>query len=186
MRWWWIGLFVVALVAAGAFVVLWRSTVEQPAAVAPAAGAKTYARLSGDPLSGLDKVQRAALDAWLKANPLYEPIGADYCECADTFTEGQSPYAAAGDFNDDGKNDFAVLLQYEHGTTGPAFLVVFDGPKHSIAFTASAWMTRDALFTALGEDGVTKLLIGLPESDNAYRLTANGRGYELTYMGDGG
>jgi len=150
--------------------------------------------LQTDPRAVLDSLQRRVLNHWLGKHRQYAIIKRDFCSCADLYySPGQTPYVAVGDFNQDGHNDFAILLEQtvrlglsdEHD--GPSILLVFNGPfsrsAKEPAFGATGWQVRDV--AAVESDGHT-LFVGTSESDNGYSFSAIGNSYELHYAGDGG
>jgi hypothetical protein len=140
-----------------------------------------FALIGGDPMAALDQTQRISLMRWLAANPLYELIVRDYCQCADRHYH--NPYVVAADLNGDGNSDIAVLLGLK-GKEGPAAFAIFNGPLDGEAATLSFWTTGWARSDALFSN--PRLFIGPPDSDNGYIIEPKGQTYVLEYQGSGG
>lgn len=150
-------------------------------------------RLNNDPLGELDVRARVAMMRWMAANPQYEFIARDYCDCR-TMPETNCPpyeaerlrlendyaYTDVRDFNKDGQLDFAIILALK-GKEGPARLLLFNGPFGDDipmpAFSATGLEHRDH---------VSNGYFGLPGSDNGYVFKVKGDTYELEYIGNPG
>jgi hypothetical protein len=145
------------------------------------AATEEFATIAGDPMAALDQSQRVSLMRWLDANPQYELIIRDYCQCADRHYH--NPYLVAADLNGDGAGDIAVLLGVK-GQDGPAAFAIFNGPLDGEAATVSFWATGWARHEALFRD--PRLFIGPPDSDNGYVIEPKGQTYVLEYQGSGG
>jgi hypothetical protein len=176
----------VASSAAVAFVVWLRWSEDRRADAAsdvptPPAVTEEFALIAGDPMAALDQTQRISLMRWLAANPLYELIVRDYCECADRHYH--HPYLVATDLNGDGNSDIAVLIGLK-GKEGPAAFAIFNGPLDgetpTLSFWTTGWTRNDALFSD------PRLFIGPPDSDNGYVIEPKGQTYALEYQGNGG
>lgn len=150
-------------------------------APSPTAATEAFAAITGDPMAALDQTQRVSLMRWLAANPQYELIIRDYCECADRHYH--HPYLVAADLNGDGAGDVAVLLAAK-GREGPSAFAIFNGPFDGEAATVSFWTTGWARTDALFSD--PRLFIGPPDSDNGYVIEPKGQTYVLEYQGNNG
>jgi hypothetical protein len=93
------GAFVALIVASGALFLNWEAA----------------------PAAGLNEMQVRILENWLAQHPTYGHISSDAYSC--THSSGTS--IATGDFNNDGHQDFAVILRV---SSGPSHILVFNGP----------------------------------------------------------
>jgi hypothetical protein len=145
------------------------------------------------------KVQeQKVLERWLTKHPEYRVAADDDCDCADDIKQTRAgsggawkpipdyhPYAATGDFNGHGVEDFAVVLIDRRSKADNRFaLVVFNGPFNvetpSPAFFQSRLnLSYDALFYGPPRPKPYRLLVGRFESDSGSLLIPHGRGYKL-------
>ncbi|MGI8669877.1 MAG: hypothetical protein ACR2J3_08510 [Aridibacter sp.] len=119
------------------------------------------------------------LKKWLVQNNSWEP--AVKTDSDGRFPPNAHPYYVAGDFNKDGKEDFAVGLVKSKNRKKLAF-AVFNAPfkDNKPAFFTDKTESSDILI--LKEDN--ELLIGTFESDDGYRLSPKGDKYEVQMLGD--
>ncbi|MDZ4869723.1 MAG: hypothetical protein SGI91_20560 [Alphaproteobacteria bacterium] len=133
-----------AMLATGATVLAAAASIVDP--YAPRVTA--YAPLAKDGLEQLSPQMQEALTRWLEAHPPLRTIKVLHCDlmrqsitCEQMLHDG-SPYVAVGDFNWDGHDDFAVLLERTLNA-GPDTLVVFNGPLSTA--TQAALVTREGI-----------------------------------------
>jgi hypothetical protein len=176
VRWYIIGLLATLVAAIGTAALYLAATPTPTNQIA--AETERFPLIPGDLLGALDARQRLALMKWLVANPAYQPVRRDYCQCADG---GKYPYLSIDDFNADGHSDVAALLAMTGGAGEPMVLFIFNGPFDGSlpkpAFSATHWRRNDALFGNF---------IGPTESDDGYVIASENGKYELEYQGDGG
>lgn len=149
---------------------------------------------SQDPLSHIRSEHRAVLQAWLAHQTNLRP--ALEHDCADR--EGLAamrrergrqyhPYYAVGDFNDDGREDFAVTL-INKSEPSQVSIVVFNGPVEkntSPAFISNDFELSDAgLWVGCVERG-QRLIAGPFESDECVVLQPRSKGYRWKGCLDG-
>lgn len=139
---------------------------------------------------------RRVLNAWLKLHPTLR-LGTDEdCGCEDDIERIRThsddvgkavadyhPYAAVGDFNGDGKTDFAVALVDTSKTTKAFTLIVFNGPfggkaKPPAFLLSDLDLARSGLFFGPPRPKPYRLLVGRFESEGALFEPRNGT-YEL-------
>ncbi|MFZ0413008.1 MAG: hypothetical protein WBS18_15225 [Candidatus Acidiferrales bacterium] len=119
------------------------------------------------------------------------------CDCADDIKQMKAgsggvwksvpdyhPYAATGDFNGDGVEDFAVVVVDRSKQEKNFSLVVFNGPfksgTASPAFLQPGLDLRSyGLFYGPPRPKPYRLLLGRFESDSGSLLIPHGRGYRL-------
>jgi hypothetical protein len=93
------------------------------------------------------------------------------------------PYYAVGDFNGDGKEDFAVAFVKTRKSKWPFTVAIFNGPfaRNSVpAFTTDDDLRSGGLFykaKAKPRDG--RLLVGVFESDDCVILRPRGKTYVI-------
>ena len=138
---------------------------------------------------------RQVLRRWLEREPnLWVATDENCGRCADDLANQRRvsganyhPYYAVGDFNGDGKTDFAVaLIELEEGGEGRAtqkFVVaVFNAPfsRHSVepSFEKDNLNLRDGgLFFGPPRSRPYRLFIGVFASESGLRLEPHGRKY---------
>jgi hypothetical protein len=83
---------------------------------------------------------KAILQDWLRRNPKFRVATEADCQCADDLPEirrqydNDHPYYVTGDFNRDGRRDFAVVMidtSKNHANDFNAAVVVFNGPLYT-------------------------------------------------------
>lgn len=146
----------------------------------------------------LSTSQAAILQQWLGGHSTYRLAEIDDCRCADDVANMRkgfgaewpavpdyNPYVATGDFNDDGKADFAVVL-VEKGRKPNSFaFLVFNGP-HAAEPTQPAFvetgrdLSRQGLFYGAPRPRPYRLLLGPFESE-ASILEPKGATYVWVY-----
>lgn len=145
--------------------------------------------------SYLDAQHRGVLQRWLKREPnLRLATDKDCGQCDEELANQRRisgadyhPYYAVGDFNGDGKKDFAVaaieLEADEEGRAEQKFVVVvFNAPfsrrKAEPAFDKDALNLRDGgLFFGPPKASAGRLFIGLFSNDTGLTLIPRGRKY---------
>jgi len=127
---------------------------------------------------------RRVLDGWLKQHPNLRLAALDDCEgCRDDIEQTRRgsggpwrpvpdyhPYRAVGDFNGDGRQDFAVVLVDTSKRDKVFVLVVFNGPFRDIAKPPAFLETgmdlrHGGLFSGPPRPKPYRLLVGPFESD---------------------
>jgi len=141
--------------------------------------------------------EQKVLKSWLAHHAEYRLATDEDCDCADDIKKMKAgsggvwkpvpdyhPYTAAGDFNDDGVEDFAVVV-VDHSKQEKNFaLVVFNGPFESEtispAFLKSGLdLKHTGLFYGPPRPKPYRLLLGGFESDSGSLLIPRGHGYML-------
>jgi len=141
--------------------------------------------------------EQGILQNWLAQHADYRAATDEDCDCADDIKRMKAgaggvwkpvpdyhPYAATGDFNDDGVEDFAVVV-VEHSKQENDFaLLVFNGPfkleTASPAFMKSGLeLKHQGLFYGPPRPKPYRLLVGPFESDNGFLVIPHGRRYKL-------
>jgi hypothetical protein len=113
-----------------------------------------------------------------------------------TFGKQFRPFYRAGDFNRDGRNDFAMILVKEGGPTGDqgtaitethrylhdVTIVIFNGAgrtyKPAFVKTTKAPL---ACFLNLTSEKKRRLTFGVYETDDGFIMTPAGKGYIIEY-----
>lgn len=92
----------------------------------------TFTKQDAAPATGLSEMQQRVVENYRARRPTFGYMNGDYGFNGGVYS---CPYSngssfAIGDFNDDGHEDFAVILRVREG---PSHLVVFNGPLVSDA-----------------------------------------------------
>jgi hypothetical protein len=145
--------------------------------------------------------EQKVLQSWLAYHAEYRAATDEDCDCADDIQQMKAgfggvwkpvsdyhPYAATGDFNGDGVEDFAVAVVDRSKQEKNFALVVFNGPfkleSASPAFLEAGLELRSyGLFYGPPRPKPYRLLVGRFESDSGSLLIPQGHGYRL---GDSG
>lgn len=131
---------------------------------------------------------REVLNQWLKTKPALRLATEKDCRNKEGLSatreengKNYQPYYAVGDFNRDGRDDFAVALVNDAKRSRNFAIAIFNGP-----FVTG--QTKAANFFADGTDlsngglvwlSGNRLLAGVFQSDDCVRLIARGRGYVM-------
>jgi hypothetical protein len=144
----------------------------------------------------LSSQEHQVLKNWLVRHSEYRQGTDEDCDCADDIEQMKAgsggvwrpvpdyhPYAATGDFNGDGMEDFAVVVVDSSKQEKNFVLVVFNGPFNSDAsspaFMQSGLDLRSyGLFYGPPRPKPYRLLLGRFESDSGSLLVPHGRGYK--------
>lgn len=139
-------------------------------------------------LTNLPPQHEAIVRPWLGMRPWLRPATERDCtnkEGLDAtrqeFGRGYQPYYAAGDFNGDGREDFAVVLVNRRERSMRFAVAVFNGPfdqsrTHAPAFFAEGIDLNDGGLVVLPGD---RLIIGVFQSDNCVVLWPRGGEYVM-------
>ena len=146
----------------------------------------------------LTQGHKVVLQAWLSAHPSFRLATVEDCRCADDVANMRQglggewrpvadyqPYVATGDFNGDGKTDFAVVLVEKSAQPGSFAFLVFNGPfaegPQEPAFIESGRdLARQGLFFGPPRPKPYRLLLGPFESE-ASILMPKGKTYSRVY-----
>jgi hypothetical protein len=141
--------------------------------------------------------EQRVLESWMARHREYRIATDEDCDCADDIRQMKAgsggvwkpvpdyhPYAATGDFNGDGVEDFAVAVVDLSKQEKNFALVVFNGPfksgAASPAFLEAGLDLRSyGLFYGPPRPKPYRLLVGRFESDSGSLLIPQGRGYRL-------
>ena len=145
----------------------------------------------------LTSQQHRILAKWLADHPQFRSANDDDCDCASDIKhvrEGSGgnsqaipdyhPFAATGDFNGDGAEDFAVMVVDQSKRENPGTLLVFNGPfkspTKSPAFLKSGLKLKlQALFYGPPMLIPNQLVLGCFECAEISFIVPHGRGYKL-------
>jgi len=138
--------------------------------------------------------QRNVLQSWLSKQPRLRLATDADCECPEDITlmrngyngiaaavRDYHPYQVSGDFNGDGRDDFAVVV-VEDGKADSSALVVFNGPLTSAApsfLKPLGRMVGDGLFFYARKNA--RLVVGRFESEGVL-LEPRGKSYRLDWV----
>jgi len=136
---------------------------------------------SGQPPGAADQ---QVLTSWLVQHPEYRAaVNAD-CACDEALRSnpGAHPYTAKGDFNLDGKQDFAAGVINKN--TGKFGLLIFNGtigdtPVQPALFAADLDLRRQGLCFDLPFEKPPRLYVGYYNSDVFWRFVPSGNTYVL-------
>lgn len=131
--------------------------------------------------------QRAAVQSFLSRNPSYQFIPETWFD-AETLSAARNqwgfgrnfkPYYQTGDFNGDGRQDFAVILLWGRSADDPnrgMHVVVFNGARGNTYRVAH--IEREEFSTALFINARrNRLQMGIMETDSVECFVPAGRGY---------
>lgn len=139
-------------------------------------------------LTSLPTQHEAVVRPWLEMRPWLRP--ATESDCANKegleatrqeFGRDYQPYYAAGDFNSDGRGDFAVVLVNRRARSMRFAVAVFNGPFDQGRNTAPAFFAEGV---DLSDGGLVvlpgdRLIIGVFQTDNCVVLWPRGGGYVM-------
>ena len=134
------------------------------------------------PEAGPNEMQRRILENWLARHPFYGYVSGDSGLNGEPYACSNSTGSsfATGDFNEDGHQDFAVILRVRGG---PSHVVVFNGPLASDmqepAYEADA---NDLGFFASSAVRAARLYVETcgvlgPDTSPGFSLTPRGNTY---------
>lgn len=120
----------------------------------------------GDGGHALDAADQKVLVTWLAQHPEYRAAVDSDCACDEALrlNPGEHPYTAAGDFNHDGKKDFAATVI--HKKNRKFALLIFNGPiggLQPILFAKDLDLRRQGLFFGLSQEEPARLYLGYHE-----------------------
>lgn len=130
----------------------------------------------------------AVVEKWLAGRPNFRLASEADCVNKDGLEvtrneqgRNYNPYYTVGDFNGDGKEDFAVALVKKRRSKWPFTVAIFNGPLkgNSVpAFTMDDDLSRGGLFyKAENKPSDGRLIVGDFESDNCVILRPRGKTY---------
>jgi hypothetical protein len=135
--------------------------------------------------SAVGAEEQKVIGAWLTQHPDYRAALDADCACDEALLSnpGAHPYTATGDFNQDGKKDFAAAVIDRK--TGKFALLIFDGPIGGIQpalFLKDLDLRRQGLFFDLPFEKPPRLYYGYFNSDDFWRFVPKGNTYTLEYV----
>jgi hypothetical protein len=138
---------------------------------------------TGDGGHALDAAEQKVLVTWLAQHPEYRAAVDSDCACDEALrlNPGAHPYTASGDFNHDGKKDFAAAVISKK--TGKFALLIFNGPIGGIQpalFLKDLDLQRQGLFFDLPFEK-PNLYYGHYNSDDLWRFIWSRNKYGLEY-----
>lgn len=157
------------------------------------------AMTSASPGHTLNSQQDQNLKTWLAQHSEFRVATDADCECDEDIQNMRSgyggqekpipdyhPFIATGDFNNDGKEDFAVVVIDRNKTKLNFTLLIFNGPYESQppspAFrNANLDLRRHGLFFGPPRPKPYRLVLGPFESDNSAILVPHGHTYKLAW-----
>lgn len=135
--------------------------------------------------------QKQALEAFLASHPDYQfksevAFDAKTLKAAREewgFGKSFKPYYQSGDFNRDGIQDFAAVLDMKKGGKKEAYVLIFNGTKdhqYRVAYNAKE-DSAPALFISSSKKG---LFVSVMETDSAGCFVSKGEGYQVKPCGN--
>ncbi len=130
---------------------------------------------------------RETLNQWLKTKPALRLATERDCANQEGLTatrqengRNYQPYYAVGDFNRDGREDFAVALVNDTRRSRKFAIAIFNGPFTATRATPNFFTEG----TDLSDGGLVRLsgnrlVAGVFQSDDCVRLIARGRSYVM-------
>jgi hypothetical protein len=145
--------------------------------------------------SQLSRQQRETLQNWLTRNPVFRIATEEDClnkqglaGTREEFGSGYQPYYAAGDFNHDGDDDFAVVLVDKRKKKDRYAVLIFNGTPNGDYGSTQAYfeggydLSEGGLFY-FGYGRGDRLAAGVFMSDTCIGLRARGKGYVMSACG---
>jgi hypothetical protein len=147
----------------------------------------------------LTPAQSDVLAQWLQTHPGFRSATDADCDCAASIANEKTgygrvedavpdyhPYTATGDFNHDGRVDFAVILIDMNKSRKLFALVIFNGPLiRSVLRPALFVRNLDLKHAGLSVSrSDSELIFGPFESDDVWIVQPRGKSYTLIYGGD--
>jgi hypothetical protein len=138
----------------------------------------------------LGPAAQEVLAAWLAKNPDYRAAVDADCACDELLrlNPGKHPYTEAGDFNRDGKDDFAAAAIDRK--TGKFALLIFNGPIGGLPGQPALLLRdldlrRQGLFFGLTSDEPPSLYYGYYNSDVLWRFVPKDNTYVVESVQSG-
>lgn len=146
--------------------------------------------------------QQRVLQSWLIHHKEYRVATDEDCYCPEDIEEMRTrsvgvwkpvpdyhPYAATGDFNGDGTDDFAVVVVDRSGREDSYTLLVFNGPFNSDSASAvfiqrHLSLKYHGLFYGPPRPKPYRLVVGRFDSDSGAILVPHGSSYRLMVAGE--
>ena len=143
------------------------------------------------------------LNQWLQVHGQFRVAEDQDCTCPEDIQEMKRgsggvwkpvidyhPYAATGDFNGDGAEDFAVVLVDRQAKEKKFAFVVFNGPFKSrpqepVFIETGLDLANQGLFFGPPRPKPYRLIVGPFESDNTALLEPKGASYRWDYADNG-
>lgn len=120
---------------------------------------------------------RAVLQEWLSNKSGWRPV---------TLGRNYRPYYTVADFNQDGSEDFAIILVSKSRGSAKYAVAIFNGPFGNNQDMSPAFYTEDVsegdrLFWMTGDRFGNRLIVGPPDSDASYIIRPRGGSYIIQH-----
>ncbi len=149
---------------------------------------------SGNSAEHISLQHRKILEYWLASKPGWRPAVKNDAYAGQTkevreFLDGEfqsntnHPFYVVADFNNDEKQDFAVMLIKKVGKKNKFAVAIFNSTDNKQKLVPAFYTERvsngDFLFWMTGDQFGNRIVVGPPGSDSGYIIKPHGRTYVI-------